>query len=178
MSWVETELREQPAALERFLAAETANATEIARGLVREDVSYLLIVSRGSSSNVARYLQYLFGTVNRLTVAFATPSLYTVYDAPPELGSAAVIGISQSGASPDVVAVLDEARRQRRPTLAITNDPNSPLARAADWILPLHAGKERAVAATKTYLNSIGAIALLSAAGDGERLRELHAMPG
>ena len=76
-----------------------------------------------------------------------------------------MIGISQSGASPDVVAVLDEARRQQRPTLAITNDPTSPLARAADWILPLHAGEERAVAATKTYLNSIGAVALLSAVG-------------
>src|SRR5204863_535523 len=137
MSWVETELREQPVALERFLAAETAHATEIASGLVRDDVHYLLVVSRGSSSNVARYLQYLFGTVNRLTVAFATPSLYTVYDAPPELGPAAVVGISQSGASPDVVAVVDEARRQRRPTLAITNDSRSPLAQAADWVLPL-----------------------------------------
>ena len=66
MSWVETELREQPAALERFLAAETAHAAEIARGLIRDDVHYLLIVSRGSSSNVARYTQYLFGTANRL----------------------------------------------------------------------------------------------------------------
>src|SRR5919198_3083074 len=179
MSWVETELREQPAALERFLAAETAHATEIARGLVRDDVRYLLIVSRGSSSNVARYLQYLFGTVNRLTVAFATPSLYTVYDAPPQLGPAAVIGISQSGASPDVVAVLDEAKRQGRPTLAITNDSRSPLAEAADWVLPLHAGEERAVAATKTYLNSIAAVALLSsvAAGDQDRLRALHSAP-
>ena len=179
MSWVETELREQPLALERFLAAETAHATEIARGLVRNDVQYLLIVSRGSSSNVARYLQYLFGTVNRLTVAFATPSLYTVYDAPPELGSSAVIGISQSGASPDVVAVLEEARRQRRPTLAITNDPHSPLAQSADWVLPLHAGEERAVAATKTYLNSIAAVALLStvAIGDPERLKALRAAP-
>ncbi len=179
MSWVETELREQPVALERFLAAETANATEIARGLVRDDVRYLLIVSRGSSSNVARYLQYLFGTVNRLTVAFATPSLYTVYNAPPELGPAAVIGISQSGASPDVVAVLSEARRQGRPTLAITNESRSPLAEAADWILPLHAGEERAVAATKTYLNSIAAVALLSsvAAGDPERLRALREIP-
>ena len=178
MSWVEAELREQPAALERFLAAESASASGIVRDLLREDVRYLLIVSRGSSSNVARYLQYLFGAANHQPVAFATPSLYTVYDTPPKLGPAAVIGISQSGASPDVVAVLDEARRQQRPTLAITNDPSSPLARAADWILPLHAGKERAVAATKTYLNSIGAIALLSAAGDGERLRDLHAMPG
>ena len=179
MSWVETELREQPLALERFLAAETAHATEIARGLVRNDVQYLLVVSRGSSSNVARYLQYLFGTVNRLTVAFATPSLYTVYDAPPELGSSAVIGISQSGASPDVVAVLEEARRQLRPTLAITNDPHSPLAQSADWVLPLHAGEERAVAATKTYLNSIAAVALLStvAIGDPERLKALRAAP-
>src|SRR5690242_7369190 len=179
MSWVETELREQPAALERFLAAETAHATEIARGLVRDDVSYLLIVSRGSSSNVARYLQYLFGTVNRLTVAFATPSLYTVYEAPPQLGPAAVIGISQSGASPDVVAVLEEAKRQGRPTLAITNNSRSPLAEAADWVLPLHAGEECAVAATKTYLNSIAAVALLStvALGDKERLKALRAAP-
>jgi glutamine---fructose-6-phosphate transaminase (isomerizing) len=179
MSWVEAELREQPAALERFLAAESAHATEIARGLVRDDVRYLLIVSRGSSSNVARYMQYLFGTANRLPVSFATPSLYTVYDAPPELGPAAAIGISQSGASPDVVAVLAEARRQKRPTLAITNDPKSPLAQTADWILPLHAGEERAVAATKTYLNSIAAVALLStvATGDKGRLHDLRAMP-
>ena len=179
MSWVEAELREQPAALERFLAAELAHATEIAPSLLREEVRYLLVVSRGSSSNVARYLQYLFGTVNRLPVAFATPSLYTVYDTPPELGPAAAIGISQSGASPDVVAVLVEARRQGRPTLAITNDARSPLAQAADWVLPLHAGEERAVAATKTYLNSIAAVALLSAVavGDAERVRELQAAP-
>src|SRR5438309_9600370 len=179
MSWVEAELREQPVALERFLTAESAHAPGIVRALLREDVRYLLVVSRGSSSNVARYLQYLFGTVNRLTVAFATPSLYTVYDAPPELGPAAVIGISQSGASPDVVAVLGEAKRQRRPTLAITNDSHSPLAQTADWVLPLHAGEERAVAATKTYLNSIAAVALLSsvAVGDQERLRALHAAP-
>jgi glucosamine--fructose-6-phosphate aminotransferase (isomerizing) len=177
MSWVEAELREQPAALERLIAAESAHAGEIVRGLVLDDVRYLLIVSRGSSSNVARYMQYLFGTVNRLPVSFATPSLYTVYDAPPELGPAAAIGISQSGASPDVVAVLSEARRQQRPTLAITNDTNSPLARAADFVLPLHAGEERAVAATKTYLNSIGAIALLSAADDHARLGDLQGMP-
>jgi glutamine---fructose-6-phosphate transaminase (isomerizing) len=179
MSWVEAELREQPAALERFLAAESAHATEVASGLIREDVRYLLIVSRGSSSNVARYMQYLFGAVNRLPVAFATPSLYSVYDSAPELGPAAAIGISQSGASPDVVAVLAEARKQGRPTLAITNDPKSPLARAADWTLPLHAGEERAVAATKTYLNSIAAVALLSTAavGDSNRLAELRSMP-
>jgi glucosamine--fructose-6-phosphate aminotransferase (isomerizing) len=177
MSWVEAELREQPAALERFLAAESAQAPSIVRDLFREDVRYLLIASRGSSSNVARYAQYLFSAVNRLPVAFATPSLYTVYDTPPELGPAAVIGISQSGASPDVVAVLTEARKQSRPTLAITNDPRSPLALEADAVLPLHAGEERAVAATKTYTNSIAAVALLSTVGDPQRLLELHQAP-
>jgi glucosamine--fructose-6-phosphate aminotransferase (isomerizing) len=177
MSWVEAELREQPAALERFLAAQSAQAPRIVHELLRPDVRYLLIASRGSSSNVARYAQYLFGTANRLPVAFATPSLYTVYDAPPELGPAAVIGISQSGASPDVVAVLAEARKQKRPTLAITNDSRSPLALAADAVLALHAGEERAVAATKTYSNSLAAVALLSASGDRERLIELQALP-
>jgi glutamine---fructose-6-phosphate transaminase (isomerizing) len=177
MSWVDAELREQPSALERFLSAEAGNAAAMVDGLLLDDVRYLLIVSRGSSSNAARYLQYLFGTMNRLPVSFATPSLYTVYDAPPVLGPAAAIGISQSGASPDVVAVLEEARRQGRPTLAITNEPGSPLAQAADFVLPLHAGEERAVAATKTYLNSIGAVALLSAAHDDRRLRDLRAMP-
>jgi glucosamine--fructose-6-phosphate aminotransferase (isomerizing) len=177
MSWVEAELREQPAALERFLAAESEHAPGIVDALLRDDVRYLLIVSRGSSSNVARYMQYLFGSVKRLPVAFATPSLYTVYDEPPELGPAGVIGVSQSGASPDVVAVLAEARKQNRPTLAITNDPNSPLALSADSVLQLHAGEERAVAATKTYLNSIAAIALLSTADDPQRLLALQQMP-
>jgi glucosamine--fructose-6-phosphate aminotransferase (isomerizing) len=179
MSWVEQELREQPAALARLLEAETDNVLALAGNLVGADVHYLLIASRGSSGNAARYAQYLLGTENRLPVSFATPSLYTLYDAPPRLDGALAIGISQSGASPDVVAVLAEARRQGRPTLAITNEVDSPLAHAAEWTLPLHAGTERAVAATKTYLNSIACVALLSAAlaGDESHLRALHALP-
>jgi glutamine---fructose-6-phosphate transaminase (isomerizing) len=177
MSWVEAELREQPAALRRLLAAESAHAVGLAQHLTGADVRYFLIVSRGSSSNAARYAQYLLGTRNGYAVSFATPSLYTLYESPPRLEGAAAIAISQSGASPDVVAVLEEARRQGCPTLAITNDVSSPLAQAAEWTLPLHAGEERAVAATKTYLNSIGAVALLSAALGGEGLDELARAP-
>ncbi len=180
MSWVERELREQPEAVARFLDKERDNVAALAPRLVREDVSYLLIASRGSSGNAARYAQYVLGALNGLPVAFSTPSLYTLYETPPRLEGALAIGISQSGASPDVVAVLAEARRQGRPTLAITNDPGSPLARAAEWMLPLHAGDERAVAATKTYLTSLAAIALLSAALDRRasgRLDELVAVP-
>ena len=177
MSWVEAELREQPAALRQLLAAESANAFGLARELTRADVRYFLIVSRGSSANAARYAQYVLGTRNRYPVSFATPSLYTLYESPPQLDGAAAIAISQSGASPDVVAVLEEARRQGCPTLAITNDISSPLAETAEWTLPLHAGEERAVAATKTYLNSIAAVALLSAALGGEGLDELVQAP-
>jgi len=179
MSFVEREIREQSAAAARFLDAEREHVEALAPHLLRTDVRYLLIASRGSSGNAARYAQYVLGSANRLPVAFSTPSLYTLYDAPPRLDGALVLGISQSGASPDVVSVLTEARRQGRPTLAITNAIDSTLGEAAEWTLPLHAGEEHAVAATKTYLNSIVAVALLSAvlAGDAARMNELLQAP-
>ena len=171
MSWLESELREQPAALARLLERRPARAREVAAAFRRDDVRYIVIASRGSSSNAARYAQYLLGRAHRVPVMFATPSLYTIYEQPPRLDGAVVIGISQSGASPDVASVLAEARRQGRPTVALTNDARL-AARAArrTAVLPLEAGEERAVAATKTYLNSLGAIALLFAAIDGRRV--------
>jgi glutamine---fructose-6-phosphate transaminase (isomerizing) len=179
MSWLEAELREQPAALARVLERQAGAAREAARLFRQEDVRYVLIASRGSSSNAARYAQYLLGRARRVPVMFATPSLYTIYGQPPRLDGGLVIGISQSGASPDVVSVLAEARDQGRPTLALTNDVDSPLARTADAVLPLEAGEERAVAATKTYLNSLGAVALLFAEVDGGSAarEELARMP-
>ena len=179
MSWLETELREQPAALARFLERQREHAKELGQLFRRPDVKYVMIASRGSSSNAARYAQYLLGRANRVPVAFATPSLYTIYEQPPRLEGALVIGISQSGGSPDVRAVVEEAARQGRPTLALTNDPSSPLAGVAEFVLPLEAGEEHAVAATKTYLNSLGAVALLFAAStrDAAALRELEQMP-
>ena len=140
----------------------------------------MLIASRGSSSNAARYAQYLLGRAHRVPVAFATPSLFTLYEQPPRLDGALVVGISQSGESPDVVEVLREAKRQGRPSIAITNSPSSPLGLAADAVVKLEAGKEQAVAATKTYVNSLGAIALIFATttGDSQALAELQAVPG
>ena len=179
MSLLETELREQPAALARLLERQGATASELAAAFRRDDVRYVLIASRGSSSNAARYAQYVLGRANRVPVMFATPSLYTIYEQPPRLDGAIVVGISQSGASPDVRAVVSEARRQGRPTIALTNDPGSPLAKDAEHVLPLEAGEEQAVAATKTYLNSLGAIALIFAAiGDDAAARlELARIP-
>ena len=179
MSWLAAELREQPEALARLLDRRRDTAREAAASFRRPDVRYVLIASRGSSSNVARYAQYLLGRANRVPVMFATPSLYTIYEQPPRLDGAVVVGISQSGASPDVVSVLAEARDQGRPTLALTNDTGSALARAADLVLPIEAEREQAVAATKTYLNSLGAIALLFAeiGDDAVAREELARMP-
>ena len=178
MSWLEEELAEQPSALGRLIERQSAAARDVAALLARDDVRYVLIASRGSSSNAARYAQYLLGRAHRVPVMFATPSLYTIYEQPPRLDGAAVIGISQSGASPDVASVLAEARRQGRPTVALTNVADSPLARQADLVLGLEAGDEHAVAATKTYLNSLGAVALVFAAADGgEAEDELARMP-
>jgi len=176
---LERELREQPAALERLLATQRPAAERVATLLRGADVDYVLIASRGSSSNAARYAQYVLGRAKRVPVAFATPSLYTLYEQPPRLDGALVLGISQSGRSPDVKEVLEEARRQGRPTVALTNDVESPLAHAADEVLALEAGEELAVAATKTYVNSLGAIALLfsTATADGKALAELERVP-
>jgi len=176
---LERELREQPEALERLLETQRDTAKRIGALFARDDVKYILIASRGSSSNAARYAQYVLGRAHRVPVAFATPSLYTLYEQPPRLDGALVIGISQSGRSPDVKEVIEEARRQGRPTVAVTNDIASPLAAASDEVLALEAGDELAVAATKTYVNSLGAVALLFAlsTGDSGALTELERVP-
>ena len=179
MSILDREIREQPEALGRLLDHGRARAEEIAAAIRQYKPRFVVIAARGSSDNAARYGTHLFGAHNRLTVALATPSLFTRYDALPSLEGALVIGISQSGQSPDVVAVLDAAREQGAVTVAVTQDPSSPLAKAAAWTFALQAGEEKAIAATKTYTNQLMAVALLSAALDGSRQRwdELAAVP-
>jgi glucosamine--fructose-6-phosphate aminotransferase (isomerizing) len=97
-------------------------------------------------------------------VALAAPSLFTQYHQPPRFGNALVLGISQSGQSPDIVAVLAEAKKQGKLTAVITNTLDSPLARHGDFVFDLHAGMEKAVAATKTYTGSLAAVALIATA--------------
>ncbi len=175
----EAEIREQPEALSRLLSQGRAPVEALATRLRESPVTYALIAARGSSDNAARYAQYLFGIHNRLPVALAVPSVVTLYGAAPATRGALAIGISQSGQSPDIVSVLQSARAEGSVTLAITNDPTSPLAGAAHHCLSLLAGEERAVAATKTYTTELLAIALLSAALEGNeaRFRELAEVP-
>lgn len=172
------EIEQQPGVIQDLLDNEYANIERITEK-VKDSFDYIVIAARGTSDNAARYAQYLFGAHNQLPVALATPSLFTLYQEPPRLNGALAIGISQSGQSPDIVSVLAEAKRQGQPTLAIVNDIDSPLAATADYVLPLHAGKEKAVAATKTYTASLAALALFSALlqGNPDHLRELRLMP-
>ncbi len=181
-SHLEREIREQPEALERLLTDVRADVAPVAAAVARRPPSYALIAARGTSDNAARYAQYLFGGRLGLPVALAAPALTSVYDSELRIRDALVIGISQSGQSPDVVAVLDAARRHRSLTVAITNDPASPLAETADFVVALRAGEERAVAATKTYTASLTALAALSTAiatedGDAAGWKRLRAMP-
>lgn len=173
------EIFSQPDVLRALIETERGAVEAVAAAIRARDPRFILLAARGTSDNAARYGQYLFGAANGLPVALATPSLYTRYAQPPRIADALVIAISQSGQSPDIVAVVAEGRRQGALTVAITNDPDSPLAAAAEYTLQLRAGSELAVAATKTYTTSLMIIALLSAAitGDSARFDEIARVP-
>ncbi|MGZ6343967.1 MAG: SIS domain-containing protein [Candidatus Limnocylindrales bacterium] len=174
------EIGEQPAVAARILDASRPRLAKVAASLRRRQIELVVIAARGTSDHAAIYAQYVLGIRHRLPVALATPSALSLYGVAPHFGNALVIGISQSGASPDIVGVIDAARAQGAPTLAFCNEPSSPLAGAAEHVVELLAGPERAVAATKTYTAELLAIALLSAAlaPDRETDAALDALPG
>ena len=174
-----SEIFEQPERLASLLEKQKQTVLEIAKAIKSRNVQYAFLAARGTSDNAGRYANYLWGAHNQLPLALATPSLFTFYQSPPRLQNALVVGVSQSGQSPDIVSVLEEGRKQNCLTLAITNIPDSPLARAADFVLDIQAGAEKAVAATKTYTTELMSIAMLSAAlsDSKERWAQLASVP-
>jgi glucosamine--fructose-6-phosphate aminotransferase (isomerizing) len=173
------EILEQPQVIQNLLDKERNAIQELAEAIIHKGITHIVIAARGTSDNAGRYAKYLLGAVNGLTVALAAPSLFTIYKRPPTFKDALVLGISQSGESPDIVAVIAEARRQGTLTAAITNYPDSDLAQGADIRIDLNAGIEKAVAATKTYTAELAAIALLSAslARDPQMQADLETIP-
>jgi glucosamine--fructose-6-phosphate aminotransferase (isomerizing) len=157
------EIGAQPAIAGRLLRELPATLAPLAAAARKGRIRYVMVAARGSSDHAGIYTQYALGALARLPVALAAPSLFSRYATPPRLEGALVIGISQSGRSPDVVAVIEEARHQGALTAAITNDPESPLAAAAQHPIDLRAGTELSVAATKTYTAELMAIAMLAA---------------
>jgi glucosamine--fructose-6-phosphate aminotransferase (isomerizing) len=173
-----SEILAQPSVLSRLLTSQQTNFQKITKsiGIPRG----VFIAARGTSDNAARYAKYIWGALNEIPVTLAAPSLFSIYNKPPKLDGLLVIGISQSGESPDILAVIDEAKRQGCQTLAITNKPSSPLAKQSEYMIDIRADEELSVAATKTYTAQLGAIAMLSASwrGDSEMWNEIQKAPG
>jgi glucosamine--fructose-6-phosphate aminotransferase (isomerizing) len=167
------EIREQPAALLRLL--DHADEYEAAaRALTQRAPAVVRLVGHGSSDNAASYGVYAFGLLPGWTAMRDSISLSVYYGADVDLAGSSVVALSQSGETPDVVQYVEHARDRGALTVGVTNEPESPLARAAEIAVPLAAGPERAVAATKTYLGQLAALALLAgcAAGRGSEVVE------
>ena len=167
------EIREQPAALERLLehGDEYARVAAEAR---RRGAETVRMVGHGSSDNAGAYGIYAFGLLPGWTALRDSITLSVYYGAELDLRGSTVIGLSQSGRTPDVVDYVERARAAGAFTVALTNDPESVLADRAEAVLPLGAGPERSIAATKTYTNQVAALALLAghAAGRGAELAD------
>ena len=158
----------------RLVVEGAADARRL--GALLASARHLTVAARGSSDNAATYGKYLFEGLARIVTASAAPSLVTRYGTPPRYTGGAVIGISQSGAAPDVAAVISAARRDGAITIAITNRASSALGQAAEHVFDLRCGPERAIAATKTYTASCVALAMLAGAAAGSPL-EFAALP-
>jgi glutamine---fructose-6-phosphate transaminase (isomerizing) len=170
------EIKEQPRVVQRLLDEGWPEMRTLGRALAR--VEHVTLVARGSSDNAATYGKYLFESVAGIVTALAAPSLVTRYHAAPTYARGAVIGISQSGASPDVAAVVAEGRRAGAVTIALTNRPTSALGRSAEHVFALRAGAEREVAATKTFTATCVALALLASTTAEARGRSALSLAG
>jgi glutamine---fructose-6-phosphate transaminase (isomerizing) len=163
-----SEIREQPAAIGRLLAQRRLYASA-GRKLAKLQPSVVRLVGHGSSDNAAAYGIYAFGLLPGWTAMRDSMSLTIYYGARVDFERSAVVALSQSGQTPDVVEYVVQARKRGALTIALTNAPSSELGDAADIVLPLEAGAEHAVAATKTYVNQLAALALLAGCVAGGR---------
>jgi glutamine---fructose-6-phosphate transaminase (isomerizing) len=156
------DIAEQPAGYARLLDGEHAKAiAAVAATVAERQPRHVVFVGRGTSDHAALYGAYLTEIRLGIPVGLASPSTITLYGARPDLSDALVIGVSQSGGSPDLTGVLTVARETGALTLAVTNNPNSPLTEVAELAIDVAAGHERAVAATKTYTAELLALLLL-----------------
>lgn len=164
MSYIEKEIEEQPAIIHALLDREFEQVAHIAQKIRQFKPALVVVAGRGTSDNAARYAQYVMGVHTQLPVALATPSVHTIYGAPPNLSKALVIAISKSGESDDVRQVVADARAQGAFTLSITNDVQSPIGQVAQYHIPLRCGDEKSLVATKTYTAQLTILAMLTAA--------------
>ena len=178
-TYMRQEVDQIPQVVAGFLEASSASLDAAAARLRELDPALVVTVARGSSDHAATYLKYAFELSMGVPVASVGPSIASIYGRDLKLGKAAAIAISQSGKSPDIVGMAQSARRSGAATIAITNTAGSPLAEASDFTIDLHAGPEKSVAATKTFVTSVVAgLALLARwSGDADIARAVAALP-
>jgi glutamine---fructose-6-phosphate transaminase (isomerizing) len=178
MSKMMDEILEQPKALERTFQAERKHAEEFSR-FARGKFRLIVLVARGTSDNAAIFGRYLLELTTGIPVSLAAPSLHTLYHAKLDLRDALVIGVSQSGAGTDINRVLESSRKRGAYTLGITNEAHSPMAHVVDDVFLVRAGRQRSVAATKTYTGQLMMFYLVACALGGRlTLQEVGEIPG
>jgi glucosamine--fructose-6-phosphate aminotransferase (isomerizing) len=172
------EIRQQPVVLERTLKAELPGSNRLRQLFDRKKPRLIVLVARGTSDNAAQFGRYLLEMMTGIPVSLAAPSIYTLYNASVDLRNALVVAISQSGESTDTNLVLSDAKRQGAMTVGITNEASSALARLADHVFLVGAGKEKSVPATKTYTGQLLMLYLLThALGGAIELDTLRRVP-
>jgi glucosamine--fructose-6-phosphate aminotransferase (isomerizing) len=178
MSKMLQETRDQPGALSLTLGGGIASAEELRGHFGRRRPRLIVLVARGTSDNAAQFGRYLIEITTRVPVSLAAPSILTLYQCPVNLHDVVVIGISQSGESTDTNAVLEDARKQGATTIGITNNAGSAMASIVEFPLPIAAGAEISIAATKTYTCQLLALYLVAyALNGGIALDQLRKIP-
>ncbi len=170
------EIAEQPEILQRTIDGEREKVTKLGDFLRKKDIDLIVLVARGSSDNAALFGRYLLEVTTGIPVSLSAPSVFTLYDAKVRLNRALVIGVSQSGEGVDINLVLERAKESGAYTLGITNESDSTMAKIADETLLIHAGREKSVAATKTYTGQMLHFYMLAAALGNQRL-DYHKIP-
>lgn len=172
------EIEQQPSALDRTIKREARRIEQFAATLKDHRPRLIVLVARGSSDNAALFGRYLIEMTTGIPVSLAAPAIHTLYKAKLDLRDALVIGISQSGEGSDINLVLENSKCCGATTLAITNEAQSTMAKVADETFLIHAGRERSVAATKTYTGQLLIFHLLARAlSQGPPGMEIERLP-
>jgi glucosamine--fructose-6-phosphate aminotransferase (isomerizing) len=172
------EIHQQPEALAKTLSEESTHIREFSRFVAARSIDLIVLVARGSSDNAALFGKYLLEITTGIPVSHAAPSVQTLYHSKLRTKHALVIGVSQSGEGTDINWVLQKSKKNGAYTLGITNEPDSTMAKLVDEVFLTRAGKEKSVAATKTYTCQLLMFYLLSAALQGGRgLERLQKIP-
>lgn len=172
------EIRQQPSALERTFRAELKGIEKLKALFAKNRPKFIILAARGTSDNAAQFGRYLLEIATGIPVSLAAPSIFTLYGARVDYKDALVVAISQSGESTDTNLVLERARECGAFTVGVTNEAKSTLARVAEHVILVRAGREKSVAATKTYTGQLLAMYMLAyALGAPVSLDELRAMP-